>query len=274
LIGKDYAATVVSTTGGRILTGIVRSEDRDAVTLVSANEIVVVPKNEIDERRPSDQSMMPDDLWKPLSDHEVRSLVAYLASPRQTPLLATAENAPGFFNGRDLTGWEGDHTLWSVEAGEIVGRTKGLAHNDFLRSEMVADDFRLSLQVKLVHNQGNSGVQFRSEPLPKGEMKGYQADIGPGWWGKLYEENGRALLWDKSGEDAVKPLEWNRYEINAVGGSIRTSINGMPCVDLDDPSGARRGVFAFQLHSGGATEVRFKDIRLEVLSQPEQTAGR
>ena len=33
--------------------------------------------------------MMPDDLWKPLSEHEVRSLVAYLASPAQVPLPAS-----------------------------------------------------------------------------------------------------------------------------------------------------------------------------------------
>ena len=55
-------------------------------------------------------------------------------------------------------------------------------------------DFRLSVQVKLVKNEGNSGIQFRSIELADGEMKGDQADIGPGWWGKLYEENGRGLL--------------------------------------------------------------------------------
>ena len=103
-------------------------------------------------------------------------------------------------------------------------------------------------------------------------MKGYQADVGPGWWGKLYEENGRGLLWPKSGEEHVRPGEWNTYEIVAVGHSIRTRINGKPCVDLDDPAGAPRGVFAFQLHSGGATEVRFKDIRLEL--DPKRTGGR
>ena len=102
-------------------------------------------------------------------------------------------------------------------------------------------------------------------------MKGYQADIGAGWWGKLYEENGRGLLWDKSGEAHVKPGEWNNYEIEAVGRKIRTWINGKLCVDLDDPDGARRGIFAFQLHSGGPTEVRFKDIELEL--NPESAAS-
>ena len=45
----------------------------------------------------------------------------------------------------------------------------------------------------------------------------------------------------------------------------RTFINGHKCVDLDDPQISRRGVFAFQMHSSGALEVRVKDIRLEVL---------
>jgi hypothetical protein len=48
-------------------------------------------------------------------------------------------------------------------------------------------------------------------------MRGDQADVGPGWWGKLYEENGRALLWDRSGEAYVKPGDWNHYEIVATG---------------------------------------------------------
>jgi putative heme-binding domain-containing protein len=264
LIGKDYVAHVVATDDGRVLTGLVRGEDKDAVTLQTANEVVVIPRGEIAERKPSEQSMMPEDLWTPLGEHEVRSLVAYLAAPAQVPLLATPENVSGFFNGRDLTGWVGDPTVWSVENGEVVGKTAGLKRNAFLRSEMTASDFRLTLQVKLVDDRGNSGVQFRSAPLPDGEMKGDQADVGPGWWGKLYEENGRGLLWDRSGEAHVRRGDWNRYQIVADGPSVRTFLNGHPCAVIDDPSGARRGVFAFQLHSGGPTEVRFRDIRLEL----------
>jgi putative membrane-bound dehydrogenase-like protein len=264
LIGNDYLAHTIATTDGRVLTGIIRAEDNDSITLVTANETLTVPKSDVEDRRQSEQSMMPEDLWKPLADHEVRSLVAYLASPAQVPMLATAENVAGFYNGRDLAGWQGNPSLWKVEDGEIVGKTTGLSRNEFLKSDLTAGDFTLSLQVKLVANEGNSGVQFRSEALPDGEMKGYQADVGPGWWGKLYEENGRALLWKESGESHVKPGEWNTYEIIARASKIQTKINGHTCVDLDDPEGERRGIFAFQLHSGGPTEVRFKDIRLEV----------
>jgi putative heme-binding domain-containing protein len=276
LIGKDYQAHVVSTRDGRVLTGIIRAEDPDSITLLSANDSVTIPQGEIEERKLSAQSMMPEDLWNNLSDHEVRSLVAYLARPAQVPMLATAENAASFFNGRDLTLWQGDPNLWRVDNGEIVGKTAGLKRNEFLRSELTAGDFRLTLQVKLVGNQGNSGIQFRSEALPDGEVRGYQADVGPGWWGKLYEENGRGLLWPQSGEAHLKPGEWNTYEVVAVGSAIRTFLNGKPCVRLDDPAGARRGIFAVQLHSGGATEVRFKDLRLELnpkIGSPEP-AGR
>ena len=95
LIGKDYLAHVIATTDGRILTGIIRAEDKDTITLVTANETVTLPKSDVEERRQSDQSMMPEDLWTPLSEHEVRSLVSYLASPAQVPLPAGegAENA-------------------------------------------------------------------------------------------------------------------------------------------------------------------------------------
>jgi len=271
-VGKDYQTTVLATDDSRVLTGIVRGEDKDSVTLVTATETVIVPKGEIVERELSPKSMMPDDLWKTLSDHEVRSLVLYLASPEQVSVLATADNAPTLFNGRDLTGWQGTPELWRVEEGELIGQTKGLKRNEFLTSDMTADNFRLSFDVKLVGNQGNSGVQFRSEALPEGEVRGYQADIGVGWWGKLYEENRRGLLWKQSGEAHVKNGEWNHYEIEAIGSHVRTWINGKLCVDLEDPNGVPRGIFALQLHSGGATEVRYKNFALDVNRKNEAAA--
>jgi putative membrane-bound dehydrogenase-like protein len=264
VIPKEYAATLVELKNGRVVTGIVRGETPAAVTVVTANETLTVPRNEIESLQPSTTSMMPDDLLKPLNDSEVRSLVAYLQSPIQVPILATADNARDLFNGKDLSGWVGDPKLWKVEDGEIVGRTAGLSRNEFLKSERIAADFRLTLKVKLTPNKENSGIQFRSEALPGGEVKGPQADIGAGWWGKLYEEHGRGLLWDRSGEQHVKADDWNTYEVLAEGSRVRTWINGQLCVDIDDPKIPRRGIFALQLHSGGPMEVRFKDLRLEV----------
>jgi hypothetical protein len=267
VIPNDYKATVIELKSGRNITGIVRGETATALTVITANETLTVPIKEIDTRKTSDVSMMPDDLLKPLSETDVRSLIAYLRNPGQTQILATADNAKDFFNGKDLSGWDGDPKLWSVKDGEIVGKSPGIKKNEFLKSQMVAEDFKLTIKVKLVPNKENSGVQFRSEALPDGEMKGPQADVGQGWWGKLYEESGRGVLSDnKAGEDVVvKKDEWNEYVIIAEGSHVKTYINGKLCVDLDDPKLSRRGIFGLQIHAGGAMEVRFKDIKLEVL---------
>jgi putative membrane-bound dehydrogenase-like protein len=271
VIPNDYKATLITLKSGRVVTGIVRGETPQALTVVTANETLTVPTNEIEARRESDTSMMPDDLLKPLSEAEVRALIAYLRYPKQVPILATPENAKDLFNGKDLTGWDGDAKLWSVQDGEIVGKSPGIKKNTFLTSQMIAEDFKLTIKVKLVPNKENSGVQFRSELLPDGEMKGPQADVGVGWWGKLYEESGRGVLSDtKAGEKVVKTDDWNEYVIVAEGSRVKTYLNGELCVDVDDAKLSRRGIFGLQIHSGGPMEVRFKDLKLEVLTPSKQ----
>jgi putative heme-binding domain-containing protein len=265
VMAKEYQPLVVRTLDNRTITGIRKEETADSLSLQTQNELIVVAKADIDAQKQSDKSMMPDNQLLLFTNHEIRSLVAYLQAGGQTPMQATADNAGSFFSGKDLAGWVGDAKLWSVENGEIVGKTAGLAKNEFLISELSVGDFRLELDVKLIGDEGNSGIQIRSQPIAGGEMRGYQADIGPGWWGKLYEEHGRALLESKGGEQFVKKGEWNHYEIVAAGSRVRTWINGTLCVDRDDPEGARRGVIGLQLHSGGKTEVRYKNLKLTLL---------
>ncbi|HEX7861697.1 MAG TPA: family 16 glycoside hydrolase [Verrucomicrobiae bacterium] len=265
VIPHDYRSTTVSTKDDRIITGIVKKDEAQSLTIATANETLTIPKSDVESVQVSEISMMPEGLLAHLNEQEVRDLIYYLGRPGQVPLLATADTVGYFFNGKDLAGWDGDTKLWKVENGEIVGTSRtGLKHNEFLKSQMVFGDFRLLCEVKLTPNHENSGIQFRSEPLPNGEVRGYQADVGAGWWGKLYEEEGRALLWDKSGESNVKADEWNTYEILAIGDKIQTAINGKPCVDLNDPKGAKQGIFAFQLHSGGPMKVRYKNFQVEV----------
>ena len=59
--------------------------------------------------------------------------------------LLAKEKPQEIFNGKDLQGWEGDTTLWSVEDGAIVGRTTAEApikNNTFLiwKDGKVGDD--------------------------------------------------------------------------------------------------------------------------------------
>ena len=235
-------------------TGLIRDENTATLTVISANETLTLAKADIEDRKSSDLSMMPDNLCANLDTRQVRDLLAYLRHPSQTPVLATVETAKAFFNGKDLAGWSGDEKLWRVEqGGEIVGKSPGIKRNSFLKSDT---------------NEENSGIQFRSEPLADGEMRGPQADAGKGWWGKLYEESGRGLLWKDSGEKHVKPGEWNDYVVEAVGPRVRTWINGQLCVDLNDEKISRKGVVGLQIHSGGPLEVRFRKLELEVLDKP------
>ena len=265
VVGKQYLTTVVAMKDGRVLAGVAKAQDENAVTLQSETETLVLPRPQIQRMKTTELSMMPEGLFAGFKEDEVRDLVAYLRGPKQVAMLATPQNASGLFNDKDLTGWTGDRALWSVEDGQIVGRTSGLERNAFLVSDLVAENFKLTLDVKLVDDRGNSGIQFRSEPIDGGaDVKGYQADIGPGWWGKLYEEHGRGVISDRSDESFVKRGEWNTYEITAVGSRIVTRINGQVCADVNDPAGAGRGAFALQLHSGGPTEVRFRNLKLQV----------
>jgi putative heme-binding domain-containing protein len=271
VIPNDYRTSTLETKDDRIITGIVTRQDDNAVTIVVPGETIIVGRRDIKSLTQGEISMMPEGLLATMNEGEVRDLIGYLASPAQVPMFATADNIGTFFNGKDLSGWEGNLEHWRVENNEIVGKTDGLKHNEWLSGPLLLGDFRFVCKARLTPNKENSGIQFRSQRLPDGDVKGYQADVGAGWWGKLYEEHGRGLIWDKSGEAGVKPDEWNTYEIVAVGSRIRTAINGNSCVEIDDPQGAKHGIIAFQLHSGGAFEVRYKDLVLELNPKSDLT---
>ena len=87
------------------------------------------------------------------------------------------------------------------------------------------------------------------------------------------EENGRELIWDKSGEQFIKPGEWNHYEIRAEGSHVQTWINGHECVDLYDPNGKRRGVFGLQIHSGAVNPRAVYDDALVYLDSVSFSDG-
>ncbi|MCA9125518.1 MAG: DUF1080 domain-containing protein [Planctomycetales bacterium] len=264
VMAKEYQQSIFITENGQLITGILQSETPQAITLRTADATVVLPVDEILERKESAQSMMPDNQLSQFTEHETRSLIAYLQSKQQSPMRATADNSSLLFNQTGLEGWHGNPDLWRVEQGEIVGISTGFKRNEFLVSDMLAADFRLELEILLTGNVGNSGIQFRSKVREDQSVEGYQADVGAGWWGKLYEEHGRGLLWEASGEKHVKEGQWNRYVIEARGSKLNTWINDQPCVDLDDTSGAQSGIFAIQLHSGGPTEVRVRNLKLTV----------
>ena len=282
-VAREYMLTVVETKDGGMFSGLLVEENKSTIRLRTATgaieqiaraDIAVSDSDGVSITRLA-TSMMPEGQLLSLSPDEVRDLIAYLRNPAQVPMRATSESLSHFFNGRDLTGWDADPKVWSVESGEIVGRTtQGLKKNNFARSHLDFGDFRLIVDVRLLGNQGNSGIQFRSSVLQDGAMKGYQADIGKSWWGKLYHEHGRGQLASVARDQYVNLEDWNSYEILAVGHRIQMALNGQACVDLVDPKGELRGILGVQVHSGGPTEVRFRNFRFELDPKPELTTTR
>ena len=190
----------------------------------------------------------------------------------EKPVAASEEGFVSIFNGQDLGGWEGDTKLWLVEDGALVGRSPGIDYNDFLGTEKTYGNFILRFQIHLLNNDGNTGVQFRSQREEGStEMIGYQADGGPTWWGNLYDESRRRITLIEADTALIgrilKPNDWNDYEVYANDDHIRLSINGETTADYheEDASIARDGVIAPQIHSGPPLEVRFKDIRIKEL---------
>ncbi len=175
------------------------------------------------------------------------------------------------FNGKDLTGWEGNLKLWKVQEGMIVGDSPGIRHNDFLATKKEYGDFELRLEFKLHDGKGNSGIQFRTRRVPDStNAQGYQADIGENYWGCLYDEHRRNKVLATASPELKKVLkydDWNSYVIRAQGDHVVLKINGVTTVDYHekDPKIARSGIIALQVHSGPAMRVDFRNLKIREL---------
>jgi hypothetical protein len=190
--------------------------------------------------------------------------------------LLTAIAAAGetqLFNGKDLTGWEGDPKFWSVQEGALTGKStpeNPVPHNTFLIwKDGQPTDFTLTLKFKMTPGDDkkytNSGIQYRSKVIDPAKfiVGGYQADFeyGDKYSGILYEERGRGILAErgkqvviKQGEDpgkpklevtgeagnsdeiqaAIKKDDWNEYKIVAAGNNVKQYINGKLTIDVTD----------------------------------------
>jgi acetyl esterase/lipase/prenyltransferase beta subunit len=188
------------------------------------------------------------------------------------PVVETAGFTP-LVNGNDLGGWDGDRKLWSAKDGVLIGLSPGLDHNEFLATIQSYGDFMFALDFRLKDGKGNSGVQFRSVRVPPHEMSGYQADIGEGYWASLYDESRRNKTLVNGSADALKVLnkaDWNHYTVRAQGDRIMLGLNGKIAVNYreTDPSVARSGLLAVQIHAGGPMEIQFNNVMIQPLPSP------
>lgn len=231
------------------------------------------------------------------------SSVALNAVAADTPQIAPNEPADmrSIFNGKDLTGWDGDPRLWSVKDGALHGETtaESPAHGNtfIIWKDGLTKDFDLRLSFRC-NASNNSGIQYRSKHITKGNVRnkwvvhGYQHEIRdetklPSVAGFIYGEGiargrmclvGEKATWEDDGKHVTDTLidqagfeklfkldDWNDVVIIAQGTRIRHYLNNRLILDFtDSPKLALyEGILALQLHAGKPMWVDFKNIRIK-----------
>lgn len=218
------------------------------------------------------------------------------------PLPPEPQGMERLFNGKDLSGWDGDPKLWSVRDGVLRGETT--AENPAKGNTFIiwkggtAGDFDLRFRFRCSATN-NSGVQYRSRHVTDGKVnnawvvRGYQGEIRnekklPNVSGFIYDEGGKrgrlCLVGERAAwkdgkkhvtgqtctaeefEKAFRLDDWNEYAVIARGNRIRQYVNGVPTVDFTDEEAGlalTEGVIALQLHAGKPMWAEFKDVRLK-----------
>lgn len=184
-------------------------------------------------------------------------------------------------DGKSLAGWtqRGGAAKFSVEDGQIVGRSVVDKNNSFLCTDRDYTDFVLEYEFK-VDPRLNSGVQVRSNSVPgykDGCVHGYQIEIDPTPRARtagIYDEARRGWLADLEGNAAAKAAfkadDWNHVRVEARGDALKTWLNGVPAADLRDGV-TRSGFIALQVHatdSPDTLEVRWRNLRIQDLGDP------
>ena len=207
------------------------------------------------------------------------------------------------FNGKDLTGWDGDPRLWSVKDGVIHGETteenKAKGNTFLICKDLKLGDFELRLSFRC-NATNNSGIQYRSKHITEGKVsnewvvRGYQHELRnevdfPNTSGFIYDEGGKRgrvclvgekATWEKDGKKVVakdlvdqasfkklfKLDDWNDVVIIAKGNNVRHYLNGQLILDFTDNDPAlalSEGIVALQLHAGKPMWAEFKNIRVK-----------
>lgn len=262
LMAKDYQPTKFLTEDGRVLLGIIKDESQGTYTIATANETIRLPKDEIEEMKLDTLSMMPDDLWKPLSESDVRALVAYLASPAQVACLLNKDNAAQFFNGRDLAGWKPTSGAWTVSNSVLTGLSPG-DHPATLIADMAAQDFEIQFDY-LLSPHAQAALLINAQPTANAPgldtKSGLAVLLGGDKRGTLTPQGQHDIL-ESSG---TNPSDWTQARIRVRKRVIEVSLNGQPVWQSAIDPKMTRGLFAFRL-AGTPTvsaEIEIKNLTI------------
>ena len=185
IVGKDYRMTILALNDGRVVQGLVQKETDSAVTLRTINDTVVVAKSDIEERKLSELSLMPEGQLNQLTPDEQRDLIAYLGTPAQvsirgpkSPIDAKTGKVPNALEGEamKIVGKTGGNAVSQGMGGFAKDRWSGNDHlwwtgakpNDKLELELpVAQDgtYDIELVLGMARDYGIVQILIDGEPL-------------------------------------------------------------------------------------------------------------
>ncbi|MFK7851437.1 MAG: DUF1080 domain-containing protein [Akkermansiaceae bacterium] len=195
-------------------------------------------------------------------------------------------------NGKDLAGWKtvGGNGKFEMRDGEVVGIGRNVKGNTFLITEKTYRNFDFRFEMKFDTLKGNSGMMFRGLQKESedgnGRVYGYQCEHDNGkaraWTAGLFDEARRGWLFPnkgnkeqcaaftKQGQGLIKWDAWNEIRILCVDNHIQIFLNGEKRVDFTDTGekhSTPEGFLGLQVHSGKATDVRWKNLRIKELPE-------
>jgi putative heme-binding domain-containing protein len=257
-IAEGFAQTLVRMRDGQVVTGLLRGETPEELSLVdSEGRLHVLRTQEIERRKLSDQSLMPENLQAALTLQDFADLVAFLGSLQETdgfvPLL----------NGKDLSGWQKDPANqghWTAKEGGTLfydGRGRDLwtekSYSNFVLkadwrfppveaggkppvekdAPVILPDGSLSDRTQKVLDAGDSGIFLRGSPksqvniwcwpIGSGEIYGYRTD-------RSLSAEVRAGATPKQCADHP-PGQWNHFVITLKGERITVLLNEKTVID-------------------------------------------
>jgi hypothetical protein len=220
-------------------------------------------------------------------------------SDRPTPVPGDEPGFQPIFDGRTLSGWEGDPKYWRVEDGVLVGEitpaTVVKSNTFVIWRGGRPGDFELKLDYRITAG-GNSGINYRSASVPdpvtpgnKFALKGYQFDIDGArrYVGNNYEEKGRLFLavrgqvshvvggrppivlstFDEDASLAAVATDgWNGVHLIVRGNTLTHMLNGRlmsVTIDDDQPNRPADGLLGMQVHVGPPMKVEYRNLRLK-----------
>ncbi|MEM7230890.1 MAG: PVC-type heme-binding CxxCH protein [Planctomycetota bacterium] len=181
-------------------------------------------------------------------------------------------------DGKTFDGWNDQNKVWRLEDGAFVAGKLDVEfpRNEFLSTRKEYGDFELRLEYKVLGHEGfvNGGVQFRSRRIENNhEMIGYQADLGAGYDGYLYDESRRNRFLTEAAQEVIQAVvkkgDWNRYRIRAQGRRIELWVNGLKTVDYveTDKNIPLKGLIAVQVHGAGKVKVHYRKLEIRELTR-------